>query len=276
MLDYAANAVVYWPVESIRARLDVTCGAAREDPAQVVADLIGATPEDTAALDDFWRRVADNLHIGRVRLVFVADEIPPGLRRVVEFLNEQMAQAEVLAVEINQFVGEGLKTLVPRVMGQTAEAEQAKKGPRPLRQWNEPMFFDELSSRVAPEEVRAARELFAWAARSATRVFWGRGERDASFAPVLTHNGFKYQPFAVYTYGRLEVHFQYLADRPPFDSELKRRELLDRLNAIPGVSIPADVITRRPSIPLSVLADPAALEPFLRTFDWVLDEIRAS
>jgi ribosomal protein L30E len=32
-----------------------------------------------------------NLRAGKVRLVFVADEIPAELRRVVEFLNSQMA-----------------------------------------------------------------------------------------------------------------------------------------------------------------------------------------
>jgi hypothetical protein len=34
---------------------------------------------------------------------------------------------EVLAVEIRHYVGDGMKTLVPRVIGQTAEAEVKKK-----------------------------------------------------------------------------------------------------------------------------------------------------
>ena len=55
----------------------------------------------------FWQQVKTNLQAGRVRLVFVADVIPPELRRVVEFLNGQMDPAEVLAVEVRQFVGRG-------------------------------------------------------------------------------------------------------------------------------------------------------------------------
>jgi hypothetical protein len=43
-------------------------------------------------------------------------------------LNTQMDPAEVLAVEIKQYVGGKLKTLVPRVMGQTVEAQQKKSG----------------------------------------------------------------------------------------------------------------------------------------------------
>src|SRR4051812_33234305 len=32
MLDYAANAVVYWPIETIRARFEVRCTARGQDP----------------------------------------------------------------------------------------------------------------------------------------------------------------------------------------------------------------------------------------------------
>ena len=46
---------------------------------------------------------------------------------MVEFLNEQMDPAEVLALEVRQYVGKDLRTLVPRVIGQTSEAEQRKR-----------------------------------------------------------------------------------------------------------------------------------------------------
>ncbi len=52
----------------------------------------------------------------------MADEIPAELRRIVEFLNRQMVETEVLAVEIRQFVGQDLRTLVPRVIGRTEGA----------------------------------------------------------------------------------------------------------------------------------------------------------
>lgn len=44
----------------------------------------------------------------------------------MEFLNEQMERAEVLAVEIKQFVAEGFRTMIPKIIGLTAAAEQAK------------------------------------------------------------------------------------------------------------------------------------------------------
>lgn len=62
----------------------------------------------------------------------------------------------------------------------------------------------------------------------------------------------------------------------PFNDEAKRLELLDRLNQIPGVKIPRDDITRRPSFPLSLLRDEIALKRFLETLDWYVAEIKAS
>ena len=69
-----------------------------------------------------------NLQAGKIRLLFVSDKIPVELRLIVEFLNSQMDPAEVLALEIKQYVGEGLRTLVPRVLGQSAEAQNKRAG----------------------------------------------------------------------------------------------------------------------------------------------------
>jgi len=115
MLDYAANAVAYWPVEGIKAKFESRCAADGGDPEAELAEVLGED-HDAAA---FWQQVKTNLQAGRIRMIFIADEIPPELRRVIEFLNGQMDPAEVLAIEVKQFVGEGMKTLVPRVVGQT-------------------------------------------------------------------------------------------------------------------------------------------------------------
>ena len=132
MLDYAANAVVHWPVERIRAQFEAACALRGDDPAVVITESFGPSTDQ----DRFWDTTGLNLQAGRIRLLFVADLIPPELRRIVEFLNHQMNPAEVLAVEIRQFVGHSngqrLQTLVPRVFGQTEAAKQNKRtsGPR--------------------------------------------------------------------------------------------------------------------------------------------------
>jgi hypothetical protein len=142
MLDYAANAVVYWPVERLRAYFEAACDADGADPADRIAERLGVELDQEA----FWQSVETNLRAGRVRLVFVADDIPAELRRVIEFLNEQMDPAEVIGIEVKQYVGEDLRTLVPRVIGQTAFAEGGKSGGRALTtDWDWSAYASSLS-----------------------------------------------------------------------------------------------------------------------------------
>jgi hypothetical protein len=116
--------------------------------------------------------VKTNLQAGKVRLIFVVDSIPSELRRIVEFLNAQMDPAEVLALEIRQYVGQGLKTLVPRVVGQTAEAQHRKSsGSRPSRQWNEASFLQKLETRRSAEEARIAKAILEWAESKNLRIW---------------------------------------------------------------------------------------------------------
>lgn len=67
MLDYAANAVVYWQVDRLRIRFE----EGHEDPEQELMNLLNSPDAD---MDDFWQKVKTNLQAGRVRLVFVAED----------------------------------------------------------------------------------------------------------------------------------------------------------------------------------------------------------
>jgi hypothetical protein len=115
-----------------------------------------------------------------------------------------------------------------------------------------------------------------WAKDKLPSFWWGKGDTDGSIFPILDYKGISYNPIAIWSYGKVEIQFQWLQIKPPSDAESKRKELLDRLNQIPGVNIPADAITRRPSIFLSALKDENALRQFLETLDWVVQEIKKS
>jgi len=118
MLDYAANAVVHWSIEQVITEYEKQCDKDGVESDQRLTKFL----HDDRDPDEFWGAVKTNLQAGKIRMLFVADSIPPELQRIVEFLNVQMDPAEVLAVEIKYFVGTGLKTLVPRIIGQTAAA----------------------------------------------------------------------------------------------------------------------------------------------------------
>ncbi len=272
MLDYAASLVAFLPIEKLRSRFERRF----EDGDQAVAAVaeLQAGSEATDPYEEFWMMVRRNLQARRLRLVFVADSVSPELRRIVEFLNEQTDPVEVLAVEIKQYVGGDLKTLVPRLLGQTASA-QAKKGQSETsRKWDEAAFFEELKRRT-PSGVAPARQILEWATKFMPEIYWGKGARSGSFFPGLTVDGTWQSVVAVWTYGAVEVQFQHMARRTPFEDEALRRQLLDKLNSIEGVDIPSEKLDKRPSFQLELLADSAAMASFLRTLDWWFGELTA-
>jgi hypothetical protein len=270
MLDYAANAVAYWAVEEVRANFESRCKEDGLDPEAVLSDFLSGAQDGSS----FWQQVKTNLQAGRVRLIFVADEIPPELRRVVEFLNSQMDPAEVLAIEVKQFVGENLKTLVPRVLGQTETARQKKSADRGgSKQWDEASFFDALQQRRGEAEVGVARKLLEWARKNGLRIWWGAGKKDGSFFPMSDNRFGKSPMFSLWTYGTVELQFQRM-NLQPFSKIEKRQELADRLMTIPGVSIPEDSLTKRPSFKLGLLTGDGCPDKFLAVFDWVLSETK--
>ena len=151
MMDYAAFARRTWKVDDIRRAFGEAENCAGRDPNNSIFELLQSESEPD--VDDFWQRVETNLRAARMRLLFVADDIPDELAHVVEFLNEQMPDIEVLAVEIKQFRGETGKTLVPRVIGRTAAiSDKASKGS------STQLSQDEFLAQMPSPQVREAAE----------------------------------------------------------------------------------------------------------------------
>ena len=181
MLDYAANCVVYWPVEELRQQFEANCIARGEDPSEAIEKAVGSERD----ADSFWDQVKTNLRAGKVRVLFVADQIPNDLKRIVEFLNGQMKSAEVLALELRQFEGHGLKTLVPMVYGQTQEAQQNKATGAPKRSWDFASICAELEQGFGAASVRAAEKIHAWMCSRADDIVFGKGAKQGSVTANL-------------------------------------------------------------------------------------------
>ena len=114
MLEYAAHAAQSWTPDGLRETFERTCSERGLDPDE---ELQGLLQDGDPDADGFWRQAVTNLDASRLRLLFVSDDIPESLQRVVEFLNAQMPRIEVLAVEIKRFQGASMQTLVPRIIG---------------------------------------------------------------------------------------------------------------------------------------------------------------
>jgi len=127
MLDYAANALEYWPSDRIRDLAARIYGGPEQLDIKI-DELLNADGNQEIEITpkEYWERVEQNLRNGEVRLLFVADAIPTELRRVIEFLNDHMPRVEVLGVEIRHYENDSIRALVPRVVGQTEFARQSK------------------------------------------------------------------------------------------------------------------------------------------------------
>lgn len=276
LLDYAANVAFDWSVGRLQDFFERTCADAGIEPAEALADFLAAE----SSSEDYWEAVKTNLQAGKLRLLFVADRIPSELRRIIEFLNNQMDPCEVLGVEIRQFSGDGVRTLVPSLVGLTAEADQRKRASKSEEGWDEDSFFERLDQTAEQPVITVAGKLLEWSRQSPRQVWWGKGKTQGSFGPSAWVGGVKHNPFAVYSGSKgdpcVEIYFQWLAAKPPFDGEDERRELLAKLNAIEGVDLPGDCLSRRPNIPLAILAEGDRAERFLRVFDWYVEELRAA
>lgn len=270
MLDYAANCVTYWSIDMLQAGFEKTCELSGVSSEAVLTELIGQDQSPS----EFWSRVKTNLIAGRVRLLFVADLIPVELKRIVEFLNHQMDPAEVLAIELRQFAGKGLKTLVPMVYGQTQESTKKRSagvsGPR----WDEQSVFEKLATNVGASELSIAKAILDWMKKGNRRIAFGTGRENGSVYPVFRPEGVVINPAYLSSDGKLWFQFGSLQGKPVFGSAEERRKLMTRLNEIIGVNFTdADLVRYRPIALKTIAADPEGASKLLSTLTWMEEEI---
>lgn len=253
MLDYAANGVAFWPIDHIVAGLNDTAVQNGIPSEKLLADFIGSIEPDS-----YWRQVEANLRSGRIRLVFVSDQIPTELERIVEFLNEQMRPAEVLAIEVEHFASQaGERMLVPRLLGATERAKTAKAVSTPQRpQMSESEWLDELEGKFGRTSRSAAERLIGELRADHMKVGL-TDSQDALSAGIDGANGKRYWPiFMRGSTGRIEIALMYLANTRAFHSEEARAELLARIKSLPASSLRAnDKLTGWPSVALEELQD---------------------
>ena len=166
MLDYAEHAPQTWTIDELRRTFERSV----DEPDEELRKLLLTDGELDS--DAFWEGVSTNLAAKRLRLLFVADAIPDELAHVVEFLNEQMPNIEVLAVEIKQFRSFSMQTLVPRVIGRTVgvSGSAVSRSSSSRRKLDRDTLLDELSD----DDVRAAAlRLLDVAEECGARLSWG-------------------------------------------------------------------------------------------------------
>ncbi|WEH13539.1 hypothetical protein [Streptomyces sp. VNUA24] len=273
MLDYAANAARYWPAALLRRSFEETCAQDGRLPEEAYGELLGERSPD-----EFWTTVEERLAAGQMRLLFVADRIPLELRAIVEFLNRQMRQTDVYAVELTQYRGaKDLRVLVPRVHGEVATAAKSPSGRRTTQRTTRADMDEAIGSRPDPDVRRIATALVDHVAE------WGRWEggtaKYRSMSAYYPVSGRQVPVWSLslqdgpakddlsFAFGSISHHLgreraaTFAALLPPVP------ELAERLRALPGKEYNA-----WPSVSLSALAaEPGALEGVLSAIRQLMD-----
>jgi hypothetical protein len=262
MLDYAANGVAYWPSGQVAEAFAQTAQLTGDDADAAVRAFLGRDGD----IEDFWSQVDANFRAGRIKLVFVADQIPRELARIVEFLNEQMT-ADVRAVELQYFEGDGgLRTLAPRIIGETERAQAQKTSARPP-----PITSDEwIKAHIEPqgkETLLGFKRAVSMLEDLGAEMFVASSQ-GSIVAAVACSDGKAAYPVMLQKNGTGAINFGYLQQRL---SEDLRHEFFDRFNAAVGGALSTkNFQSGFPSFPLVRLTDAKEAEAFEQVVrDWL-------
>ena len=140
-------------------------------------------------------------------------------------------------------------------------------------------FITQLAEAQPAAAVHGVIELLGyWRSIGGSLGFGAQSEKSCF---LMARRGVRHQggagiwPFTMYPKaGTIEVVFQYLKDRPPFDQLELRRELRVRLNRINGIEIDEDRLATRPSFKISVLESAADRDAVCGVLQFFMDEVK--
>ena len=165
------------------------------------------------------------------------------------------------------------------------KALQKNKSPKPVEDVTliptEDNFFDYLTQVENGEQLSLiAKDLYQWSTKNADEVEFGGKHTPGFHARVLLGDEF-ITVFSLWAYMRkpaVQIPFDYLLDKSPYDKKRVRQSTLKTLNRIMPDDNPfhADRADRRPSIPLKQFVNRADnLEIFKDTIAEMMDNLRS-
>lgn len=196
------------------------------------------------------------------------------IRNAAFHFNRKIEEEDIATLtEHRDWLNRRIRAFIAR---QESVSKQDVSSLESVERWTEKKFFNVLAEQSSVGEVDVARSIYEWAKVNMPEIWWGKGKRYGSIIPGFTHNQIWHQLFGLWTNGYIELQFQYMQGKPPFDEEEKRRDLMQRLNQIDGFYINDFEIDKRPSLPLALLMDPKQLTIFFETASWFIETVRSS
>ncbi len=229
-----------------------------------------------------WDEPDEDSFAQNVRIVLASAEFSRELTTAVMWLNER--DVDIRCVRMRPYKLDGtllidVQQIIPlpesvdyqvRIQ-EKARSERASRAGQ--RNWDREQFTAEVRRNRGDDAATAVADMLDWAEEHADDIAWGKGA-EGSFSPRLDGAANRFAGFMVWTGGTVENQLQQHVKNGPFAEESLRAEWLDRLNALPGVQLPTDAVSARPSFSLPVLLAPAAMQGFKDVYEWVIRTVR--
>lgn len=264
MMDYAANATAYWSPGTLEQSFQNYCENNDLDADLALAAFLGRDS------DGFWEQVESNLSAGRIRMLFVADEIPKELARIIEFMNEQM-KAEVLGVELVYYeASDGRRTLAPRLVGENELAKPNKTAvdiegrPAEVREWADAYYEGDLAEGINALLRRSAEQGMSVSV----------SDRRAHLLVTFQSQGRTRYALTIDPKGVLRITFRWLQAIPALkDLEVRAHFLSEFGSAVGGLN--TDNASGEPGFSAAVLKSADRLNAFFAVMSDLISAARA-
>lgn len=136
----------------------------------------------------------------------------------------------------------------------------------------ESAYLAQLATRFTPATIHGVIEVLrAWRALGGYVTFGTSNDIGAFLHVREPGSATHVWPLVIYSYGSIEVVFQWLASRPPFDDVRMRDELRNRLNRARGVAIEDSKLNVRPTFSVDVLADVRDRQSVVDALEWFME-----
>jgi len=230
------------------------------------------------AILDFleWDEPKEDQFAQDVRIVLVSAEFSRELTTTVLWLNQR--GLDIRCVRIKPYTLDGrvivdIQQVIPlpeaeEYQVKVREKDQRQRSARSL-EMTMPEVWDELKRNCSEEILSVAHEIETWLHEQVDEVF----PLSHGFAQVLIAGKNKYYFFKITSDGKVQVWFQYLSRKPPFSDESLRRELRQKLCAIPGLEIDESKLNGKPSFPLQLLTSKEGMDLFTSAMKWAFDKV---
>jgi hypothetical protein len=129
----------------------------------------------------------------------------------------------------------------------------------------------DLKELLSPGDAEVYAKILAWSEERNLKLYWSP---TGTFAPMYADaRSDRNNLIAVRPDGTIQLQLKYLFRKDPFTAADNQRELIRKLNSLPGVHISEGQTGGLPAFPMKHIQDTRALEDFLGTLDGVLAKI---